>query len=62
MNDPWTWTAGWELTVAVGLGWAEEGGGGGRNCNRITIQKDEKKDYPIPCASATIGGTVPLSL
>ena len=28
MNDPWTWTTVWELTVGVGVGWAEEGKGG----------------------------------
>ena len=25
INDPWTWTAVWELTVGVGDGMAEEG-------------------------------------
>ena len=24
MNDPWTWTTGWGLTVGAGLGWVEE--------------------------------------
>ena len=28
MNDPWTWTTGWELTVGAGVGGAEEGKGG----------------------------------
>ena len=28
MNDPWTWTAEWGLTVGGGVGWAEEGKGG----------------------------------
>ena len=23
MNDPWTWTAVWGLTVGGGVGWAE---------------------------------------
>ena len=27
-RDPQTWTSMWELTVRVGLGWAEEGQGG----------------------------------
>ena len=27
MNDPQTWTTEWELTVGVGVGWAEEGKG-----------------------------------
>ena len=40
MNDPWTWTTVWELTVGMGGGM---GGGGQRrknwdNCNRITIK------------------------
>ena len=40
MNDPWTWTTVWGLTVGVGAGL---GGGGQRgknwdNCNRITIR------------------------
>ena len=36
MNEPWTWTTMWELTVGVGVGM----GGGGQsgknwdNCNR----------------------------
>ena len=28
MNDLWTWTTVWGLTVEVGVGWAEEGKGG----------------------------------
>ena len=28
MNDPRTWTTGWELTVRVRVDWAEEGKGG----------------------------------
>ena len=41
MNDPWTWTEEWGLTVGVGDGM---GGGGQKgknwnNCNRITIKK-----------------------
>ena len=28
MNDPWTWTTVWKLTVGVGFGWVEEGKGG----------------------------------
>ena len=28
MNDPWTWTTEWGLTVAAGLGWVEEDKGG----------------------------------
>ena len=44
MNEPWTWTTMWELTVGVGVGM---GGGGQRgenwdNCNRITIKTDLK--------------------
>ena len=40
MNDPWTWTTVWELTVGEGGGM---GGGGQRdknwdNWNRITIK------------------------
>ena len=27
MNDPWTWTTVWELTVGMGVGWAELGKG-----------------------------------
>ena len=40
MNDPWTWTTGWGLTVGEGIGL----GGGGQwgknwdNCNRTTIK------------------------
>ena len=25
MNDQWTWTTVWELTVEAGVGWVEEG-------------------------------------
>ena len=28
MNEPWTWTTGWGLSVGVGVGWAEESKGG----------------------------------
>ena len=28
MNDPWTWTIVWGLTVGAGVGWVEEGNGG----------------------------------
>ena len=28
MNDPWTWTTGWGMTVGTGGGWGEEGKGG----------------------------------
>ena len=28
MNDPWTLTMVWELTVGVGAGWVEGGKGG----------------------------------
>ena len=47
MNDSWTWTMVWGLTVGVGDGL---GGGGKRrehwdNCNRITIIKKEKKTH-----------------
>ena len=39
MNDPWTWTTVWVLTVEVGGGM----GGGQKeknwdNCNRITVK------------------------
>ena len=39
MNDPWTWTMVWGLTVAVGVG-LDGGGAKGEkrtcdNCNRI---------------------------
>ena len=44
MNNPWTWTMVWGLTVGAGGGL-----GGGRqrekiwdNCNRITIKKTKK--------------------
>ena len=42
MNDPWTWTTVWELTVGAGFGM---GSGGQRernwdNCNGITILKN----------------------
>ena len=42
MNDPWTWTTVWELTMGAGDG---KGGGGKKgkkwdNCNRITINSD----------------------
>ena len=30
MNDPWTWTVLWELTMGMWVGWAEEGKGGQR--------------------------------
>ena len=44
MNDPWTWTTVWELTVGV-ESWM--GGGGQRgenqdNCNKITIKMINK--------------------
>ena len=45
MNDPWTWTIVWGLTVEA---WVELDRGGQRrenweNCNRITITKKKKK-------------------
>ena len=45
MNEAWTWTTVWELTVGAGKGM---GGGGQRgknwdNCNRITIKNDLKQ-------------------
>ena len=44
MNDPWTWTMVWGLTVGGGGG-GEPGRGGQRgknwnNCNRIITKKD----------------------
>ena len=44
MNDPQTWTTGWEVTAGVGDGVGE---GGQRekywdNCNKITIKMIEK--------------------
>ena len=29
MNDPWTWTTEWGLTVEWKVGWVKEGKGGG---------------------------------
>ena len=45
MNDPWSWTTLWELTVRAGGGM---GGGGQRgknwdNCIRITIKTLKNK-------------------
>ena len=40
MNDPWTWTTVWELTVGVGRcdGWRRAKGENWDNYNRITIK------------------------
>ena len=45
MNDPWTWTTGWELTVGVGdmLGRDEQRKKNWDNCNRTTIKYLIKK-------------------
>ena len=45
INDPWTWTPEWGLTVGAGSGWAVESKGGNcDNCNRTTIKlKEERK-------------------
>ena len=39
MNDPWTWTRVWGLTVGAGCGLSGEGqmGKNWKNCNRIMI-------------------------
>ena len=39
MNDPWTWTMVWGLTVGAGCGLSGEGqmGKNWKNCNRIMI-------------------------
>ena len=41
MNDPWTWTTGWGLTVGagVGMGGGEQRGKNWDKCNRITVKK-----------------------
>ena len=44
MNDPWTWTTVWGLTVG-GQGWAEEGKGGKSGTLlivNITIKKTDQ--------------------
>ena len=38
MNDPWTWTTGWGLTVGVGMGREEESKGGKNRDNVIEQQ------------------------
>ena len=42
MNESWTWTTVWELTVGVADGWWDgcrrAKGGNLGNCNRITIK------------------------
>ena len=44
MNDPWTWTTGWGLTVGEGVGGAGESNRGKLdNCNRKTIKKVKKR-------------------
>ena len=40
MNDPWTWTMVWRLTLGEGMGWAEKGKGGKiGTTNRINKNK-----------------------
>ena len=45
MNDPWTWTTVWELTMRA-RGGMNRGGQRGKhwdNCNRIIIKNDLKR-------------------
>ena len=48
MNDPWTWTPVWELTVGVGVGMrrGQQKGENWENCNRITIKMILKEFKP----------------
>ena len=52
MNDPWTWTTVWRLTVGEGGRLAEESKGGKTgwdNCNRTTIKYLIKKELIFHC-------------
>ena len=46
INDPWTWTVVWGLTVGVGgeAGWRKAKGENWNNCNRIRIKNKFKKE------------------